>query len=84
MPATWSKPKSVQFDTRLTAVGDSTSVVVARELIEELGAGQRSAVMVDVNGSQYRNTIGVTSAEHVISASAAVRVATGLKGGDAV
>ena len=56
MPATSSKPKSVQFDTRLTAFGNNTGVVVARELIEELGAGERPAVMVDVNGHQFRNT----------------------------
>ena len=53
MPATSSKPKGVQFETKLTAFGDNTGIVVARELIEELGAGQRPAVMVAVNGYQY-------------------------------
>ncbi|HEY5121402.1 MAG TPA: DUF1905 domain-containing protein [Acidimicrobiales bacterium] len=84
MPATSSKPKSVQFDTRLTAFGNNTGIVVARELIKELGAGQRPAMMVDVNGYQYRNAVGVTGAKHVISVSAAVRAATGLKGGGAI
>jgi hypothetical protein len=84
MAATSSKPKSVQFDTKLTAIGNNTGIVVARELIEELGAGQRPAVMVDVNGYRYRNTVGVMSGKHMISVSAAVRAATGLKVGDAI
>jgi hypothetical protein len=84
MPPTSSKPKSVQFDTRLTAFGNNTGIVVARALIDKLGAGQRPAVMVDVNGHQFRNTVGVMGGKHIISVSAAVRAATGLKGGDDV
>jgi hypothetical protein len=68
----------------LTAFGNNTGVVVARELIEELGAGERPAVMVDVNGHQFRNTVGVMGGRHMISVSAAVRAATGLKGGDVI
>ena len=84
MPPTSSKPKSVEFETILTAFGNNTGVVVARELVEKLGVGQRPAVMVDVNGHQFRNTVGVMGGKHIISVSAAVRAATGLKGGDVV
>ena len=84
MPPTSSKPKSVEFETILTAFGNNTGVVVAREMVEKLGAGQRPAVMVDVNGHQFRSTVGVMGGKHIISVSAAVRAATGLKGGDAV
>ena len=42
------------------------------------------AMMVDVNGPQHRSTDGVMGAKHVISVSAAVRAATGLKGGGAI
>lgn len=41
-------------------------------------------VLVNVNGYEYRNTVGVMGGKHMISISAAVRKATGLKGGDPI
>jgi hypothetical protein len=41
-------------------------------------------VLVEVNGYQYRNTVGLMGGKHMLSVSAAVRAATGLKGGDAI
>lgn len=79
-----SKPASVTFDTRVTATGNNTGIVVPSQLIEDLGAGKRPPVIVDVNGYQYRNTVGVMGGKYLISVSAAVRSATGLKGGDAI
>jgi Bacteriocin-protection, YdeI or OmpD-Associated/Domain of unknown function (DUF1905) len=79
-----STPPSVTFDTTLTATGKNTGIVVPPALIEELGAGKRRSVIVDVNGYQYRNTVGVMGGKHLISVSAAIRSATGLKGGDAI
>ena len=40
--------------------------------------------MVNVNGYEYRNTVGVMGGKHMISISAAVRKETGLKGGDPI
>ena len=37
--------------------------------------------MVNVNGYEYQNTVGVMGGKHMISISAAVRNDTGLKGG---
>ncbi len=77
-------PARVEFDTTVTAAGNNTGIVVPDEAIERLGAGRRPAVIVNVNGYQYRNTVGVMGGKHMISISAAVRKQTGLKGGDPI
>jgi hypothetical protein len=41
--------------------------VVPEAVIEQLGAGRRPAVIVDVNGYEYRNTVGVMKGRHMIS-----------------
>jgi hypothetical protein len=83
-PAAPAAPASVTFDTTVAANGNNTGIVVPAELIERLAAGKRPAVLVSVNGYEYRNTVGVMGGKHMISVSAAVRAATGLKGGDPV
>jgi hypothetical protein len=75
---------SVAFDTTVTATGNNTGIVVPDNLIDDLGAGSRPAVVVNVNGYEYRNTVGVMGGKHMISISAAVRKETGLKGGDPI
>ena len=75
---------SVAFDTTVTATGSNTGIVVPDNLIDDLGAGSRPAVVVNVNGYEYRNTVGVMGGKHMISISAAVRKETGLKGGDPI
>ncbi|HEY0933431.1 MAG TPA: YdeI/OmpD-associated family protein [Trebonia sp.] len=70
---------SVTFDTTLTGIGSNTGIVVPDELIEQLGAGRRPAVLVNVNGYEYRNTVGVMGGRHLISVSAAIRKETGLR-----
>jgi hypothetical protein len=75
---------SVAFDTTVTATGNNTGIVVPDNLIDELGAGKRPALLVNVNGYEYRNTVGVMGGKHMISISAAVRKETGLKGGDPI
>lgn len=75
---------SVTFETTVTASGNNTGIVVPQELIERLGAGTRPALIVNVNGYEYRNTVGVMAGKHMISMSAAVRQVTGLKGGDPI
>lgn len=75
---------SVTFETTVTATGNNTGIVVPEEVIERLGAGRRPPVIVDVNGYQYRYTIGVMGGKHMIGISAAVRKETGLNGGDPI
>jgi Bacteriocin-protection, YdeI or OmpD-Associated/Domain of unknown function (DUF1905) len=75
---------SVTFDTTVAAAGNNTGIVVPDELIERLGAGRRPAVIVNLNGYEYQNTVGVMGGRHMISVSAAVRKDAGLKAGDPV
>jgi Bacteriocin-protection, YdeI or OmpD-Associated/Domain of unknown function (DUF1905) len=75
---------SATFDTTVAASGNNTGIVVPVEAIERLGAGRRPPVLVDVNGYQYRSTVAVMGGRHMVGISAAVRKATGLKGGDPI
>ena len=75
---------SVAFDTTLRQFGNNTGIEVPKELIEQLGAGQRPPVLVDVNGFEFRTTVGVMSGKHLVGVTAATRKATGLAGGDAI
>jgi Bacteriocin-protection, YdeI or OmpD-Associated/Domain of unknown function (DUF1905) len=77
-------PKSVSFQTTVAVTGNNTGIVVPVEVIEQLGGGQRPSVLVNVNGYEYRNTVGVLGGQHMISISAAVRKDTGLKGADPI
>ena len=79
-----SEPSSATFETTVAASGNNTGIVVPEEVIGQLAAGKRPAVLVDLNGYQYRNTVGVMGGKYMISISAAVRRATGLNGGDPV
>jgi Bacteriocin-protection, YdeI or OmpD-Associated/Domain of unknown function (DUF1905) len=79
-----AKPNSVTFETTVAASGNNTGIVVPDEVIEQLAAGKRPPVLVSVNGYEYRNTVAVMGGRHMISISAAVRNATGLKGGDPI
>jgi len=77
-------PANVKFDTKVKAAGNNTGIVVPDEMIERLGAGHRPAVIVNVNGYEYRNTVAVMGGKHMIGISAAIRKETGLKGGDPI
>ena len=79
-----STPKSMTFETTVAASGNNTGIVVPDEVIEQLAAGKRPPVLVNVNGYEYRNTVAVMGGRHMISISAAVRNVTGLKGGDPI
>jgi Bacteriocin-protection, YdeI or OmpD-Associated/Domain of unknown function (DUF1905) len=76
--------RSVAFDTTVTATGNNTGIVVPDDLIERLEAGRRPALVVTVNGYEYRTAVGVMGGKHMVSISAAVRKETGLKGGDPI
>lgn len=76
--------RSAKFETTLTASGNNTGIVVPDSVIEQLAAGRRPPVLVDVNGYEYRSTVAVMGGQHLVGVSAAVRAATGLKGGDPI
>lgn len=76
--------EAVTFETTLSSRGNSTGIPVPRPVIEQLGRGQRPPVLVTVNGYEYRSTVAVMGGHHLIGVSAAIRAATGLKGGDTI
>lgn len=78
------EPESVSFETTVAATGNNTGIVVPDEVIGRLAAGKRPPVFVSVNGYEYRSTVGVMGGKSMISISAAIRNATGLKGGDPI
>ena len=81
---TSTKPKSVTFETVLTASGNNTGIEVPDSVVEQLGAGRRPPVVVDVNGYEYRSTVAVMGGRYLIGFPAAHRAATGLAGGDPI
>lgn len=81
---TASGPRSATFETTVAAQGNNTGIVVPPEVIEQLAAGKRPPVVVDVNGYSYRSTVAVMGGRHMISISAAIRKETGLAGGDPI
>lgn len=81
---TSSEPRSASFETTLSARGNNTGIVVPPDVIDQLGAGKRPPVVVDVNGHEYRSTVAVMGGQFMVGVSAAVRTATGLAGGDPI
>jgi len=77
-------PNSATFETTVTATGNNTGIVVPPEVIDQLDAGRRPPVLVDVNGHEYRSTVAVMGGQYMIGISAAIRAATGLSGGDPI
>jgi len=77
--------KTLSFETRLA--GDATGptgIVVPPEIIEGLGAGKKPAVVVRVNGYEYRSTVGFMGGKAMIPFSSEHRAKSGLAGGDAI
>ena len=78
------EPTGVTFETTVAATGNNTGIVVPEEVINQLAAGKRPPVLVTVNGYDYRSTVAVMGGRYMIGVSAAIRRATGLKGGDPI
>ena len=76
--------EGVTFETTLLASGNNTGIPVPDDVVQQLGRGKRPAVLVQVNGYDYRSTVAVMGGRYLIGVSAAVRAATGLKGGDPI
>jgi len=75
---------AVTFATTLTATGNNTGIVVPPSVLEQLGAGKRPSVVVDVNGYGFERTVGSMGGKQMNAFSAARRKETGLAGGDPI
>ena len=74
----------VTFQTTVAGVGNNAGIEVSPEVIEQLGAGKRPEVLINVDGYEYRNTVAVMGGKFMISVSAAVRKESGIAAGDDV
>jgi hypothetical protein len=74
----------MRFETRMSLVGNNTGIEVPPEVIDALGAGRKPAVLVNVNGYEYRSTVAVMGGKYMISFSSDKRAATGIGGGDPI
>ena len=76
--------RAMRFETRMSLVGNNTGIEVPPEVIDALGAGRKPAVLVNVNGYEYRSTVAVMGGRYMISFSSDKRAATGIGGGDPI
>ncbi|WP_327037318.1 MULTISPECIES: YdeI/OmpD-associated family protein [Microbacterium] len=73
-----------RFETTMSQFGNNTGIEVPPAVLEALGGGKRPAVVVSVNGYEYRSTVGVMQGLFLVPFSSDKRAATGIGGGDAV
>lgn len=74
----------MRFETTMFQTGNNTGIEVPPEVIEAFGAGRKPAVVVNVNGYEYRSTVAVMGGRHLIPFSSDKREATGIQGGDPI
>ena len=74
----------MRFETTMFQTGNNTGIEVPPEVIEALGAGRKPAVVVNVNGYEYRSTVAVMGGRYLIPFSSDKRAATGIQGGDPI
>jgi Bacteriocin-protection, YdeI or OmpD-Associated/Domain of unknown function (DUF1905) len=70
------------FKNKLLGMGNNTGIEVPEANINELGAGKKPAVKVNVNGYEYSSTVAVMGGKYLIAFNAAHRKASGLKASD--
>lgn len=74
----------MRFSTTLLQMGNNTGIEVPPDVLEGLGAGKRPAVVVVVNGFEYRSTVASMGGKYLIPFSAERRRESGLGGGDPI
>jgi hypothetical protein len=74
----------VKFSSTLFQDGNNTGIEVPADVVAALDAGKRPAVVVTVNGYEYRSTIASMGGRYLIPFSAERRKESGLAGGDAI
>jgi hypothetical protein len=74
----------VKFSTTMSQMGNNTGIEVPAGIVAGLDGGKRPAVIVSVNGYQYRSTIASMAGKYLLPFSAERRRQSGIGGGDAV
>jgi hypothetical protein len=77
--------QTLRFKTKLLQTGKTTTgIELPGEVIQQLAAGAKPALLVKVNNYTYRTTAGVMGGLTLLPFSAQHREASGLKGGDSI
>lgn len=75
----------MKFRTQVAGTGaNTTGIPVPEEVLEQLGAGRRPAVVVRLGGHTYRSSVGSMDGAPMISLSADNRAKAGVSAGDEV
>jgi Bacteriocin-protection, YdeI or OmpD-Associated/Domain of unknown function (DUF1905) len=74
----------MRYETTLWQQGNNTGIEVPEHIMDALDAGRRPAVVVTVNGYEFRTTVGGMGGRAMLPFSAARRAESGLHGGDAL
>jgi hypothetical protein len=75
----------MKFNTVILQSGKTaTGIVVPPEIVEELNAGKKPAVLVTFKGHTYRSTVATMGGDFMIPVSSEIRGITGVAGGDEV
>lgn len=74
----------MKFSTVMFQDGNNTGIEVPADVVDKLRAGKRPAVVVTVNGYEYRSTIAVMGGRYLLPFSAKRRQQSGISGGDAI
>jgi|SRR6185295_18930239 len=74
----------MKFSTTMFRQGNNTGIEVPADIVAALGAGKRPAVVVNVNGYEYRSTVAPMGGRYLLPFSAERRNESGIGGGDAL
>lgn len=74
----------MKFSTTMFQTGNNTGIEVPPEVVTGLGAGKRPAVVVTVNGYEYRSTVAPMGGKYLLPFSAERRRESGIQGGEAI
>ncbi len=74
----------MRFETTMSQFGNNTGIEVPPAVLDQLGGGKRPAVVVTVNGYEYRTTVGTMAGRHLLPFAAERRRESGIAGGDAL
>jgi hypothetical protein len=85
MPSTMPGiPVGMKFSTTMFQMGNNTGIEVPDDVVAALGASKRPAVLVNVNGYEYRSTVAHMGGKYLIPFSAERRKESGICGGDLI
>jgi bacteriocin resistance YdeI/OmpD-like protein/uncharacterized protein DUF1905 len=74
----------MKFSTTMSQMGNNTGIEVPAEIVAALDAGKRPAVVVNVNGYEYRSTVAPMGGKYLLPFSAERRKESGIQGGDPI